>query len=175
MTEHRIKLKATELHKEENGKPMIGYKVRTRYEGPNKHGITREMAICAIGALLSAVNLDVDEVEKITSDLTKQIIDDGRGVAAGKTAEEAAARVDKKREDQIEKLTSTFFELITDPKWRKLIRHEVKFCESNYTQTRVIAWIAIVLHELKAHDKKGCEVLEDMFFDDVIKIKDDEE
>lgn len=175
MTEHRIKIKAVELHKEENGMPMIGYRTSTRYEGPSKHGITPEIAVCAIGSVLSAANLDVDQVEKITSDLTKQIIKDSCEVAAGKTAEEAAARVDKKREGQIEKLTSTFFGLITDPKWRKLIRHEVKFCESDYTQTRVIAWIAILLHELKAHDKKGCEILENMFFDDVIKIKDDEE
>lgn len=172
MIEHKIKIKAEEMHKEEDGKSMIGYGVGIRYEGPNKDGITPEMAICAIGGLLTAIDLDKDEVEKITDGLTKLIIkDEGRFTTMGDSFEEAEERADTKKTKRVQKAVSTFLDLITDSKWRKLIRHEVDFCEDDNAKTRFLAWSAVMLRELSGLDKECAKVMEKMFFEEVVGFK----
>lgn len=176
MTEHKITIKAKEMHKEEDGKSMIGFGVGVRYEGPNKNGITPEMAICGIGGLLTAIDLDEGEIEKITDGLTKQIIGGEKFSSMGDSFEEAESKAGKKSvKKSIESANDTFIRMIKDPKWKKVINNETDFSTKEMVNLKALAWIAVALRALKEADHEACARLEKLFLEDVAGLNEDEE
>lgn len=176
MTEHKITIKAKEMHKEDDNKSMIGFGVGVRYEGPNKNGITPEMAITAIGGLLTAIDLNEGEIEKITEDLTKQIIGGEKFSAMADSFEEAESKADKKSvKKSIESAHDTFVRMIKDPKWKKVINGQTDFSTKEMANLKALAWVATALRALKEVDQKASARLEKLFLEDVAGLNEDEE
>ena len=179
--EHEINVKATEYHKEVDDGFFKGYGINVGYVGPDENGISKEMAIAAIGGILRAIDVDSDDVENIVDSLTDYLVSDAKTSSIGGTFEESYDRATEKQKEKRAKkdrklsAQEMFIRLIKDPKWNKLIKGENILSENKGKEIRILAWVATALNNIKEYNEGCAERLEKIFLDEVAKINDDDE
>ena len=179
--EHEINVKATEYHKESDDGFFKGYGINVGYVGPDKKGISKEMAIAAIGGILKAIDVDNDDVENIVDSLTDFLTPSAKTSSIGDTFEESYDRATEKqkekhtKKDKISSAQETFVRMIQDPKWNKLLKGENILSDDKNKEIRILAWVATALNNIKEHNEGCAKRLEKIFLDEVAKINDDDE
>ena len=179
--EHEINIKADEYHKESGNGFFKGYGISVGYIGPDKKGITKEMAIAAIGGILKAIDMDNDDVDNVVDSLTDYLIPTAKTASIGDTFEETLEHATEKQKEKIAKKNSKlsaqemFIRLIKDPKWSKLLKGENILSDDKGKEIRILAWVATALNNINEYNEGCAKRLEKIFLDEVAKINDDNE
>lgn len=173
---HNVELKLEETHKKTDEGCFVGYGVSMCYEGPNKYGVDKKMAISCIGALLSSAGVDREDIEKITDKLSEELLsEESAKTAVADSFEEAETVVKKKKKkDAVESANETFVKMINDPKWGKVINNETDFSVEKNSGLKVLAWVAAALKVVGEMDKEKHNRLEKLFLEDIAGLNDDE-
>lgn len=173
---HNVELKLEETHKKTDEGCLVGYGVSVCYEGPNKYGIDKKMAISCIGALLSSAGVDREDIEKITDKLSEELLsEESAKTAVADSFEEAETVVkNKKKKDAVESANETFIRMINDPKWGKVINNKTDFSVKEMSGLKVLAWVATALRVVGDMDKEKQSRLEKLFLKDIAGLNDDE-
>lgn len=173
---HSVELKLEETHKKTDEGCFVGYGVNVCYEGPNKYGIDKKMAISCISAVLGSAGVDKEDIEKITDKLAKELLsEESTKTAVADSLEEAETIAKKKKKkDAVESANETFIRMINDPKWGKVINNKTDFSVKEMSGLKVLAWVATALRVVGEMDKEKHNRLEKLFLEDIAGLNDDE-
>lgn len=138
--EHKIIISLDEIGKISEG---LAVGVGLKYRGPNKDGLTKKLALSAIGAILTAV--DSYSLEAMTTIAEKL----GIGLCDYKrfnNEKEAREALEKNSCDNTEITLKSLKRILADERWTKVLTGEKKI---NKSPAKICALVATALEMIK--------------------------